>query len=95
MQYSHLLVIGIDDDEFYDARNVELGYLPPIEVQQELLSEAQAHWASQLTHNPLEARFREWSEAEKGILYQLEKELLALIPQEEQVRQQRSQFFDW
>lgn len=77
-QYCYLIVVGIDDKEFYEPQHLELCSMPPISMQQDINARLQEKHMGRVRRNPLEEQFKTWPEVERELLYQIEGELLEL-----------------
>lgn len=75
-QYCHLLVIAIDDGEFYEPQQIELRLVPSIEVQQAYLAQFHKWVSTVIKQAHVSKQPKNWLEAEREVRQHIEAELL-------------------
>ncbi len=75
-QYCHLVVIAIEDDEWYEQQQIELRLMPPLRVQQEYLAQFQKRVSTAIKQAHRDGHPKNWLEAEREVQQRIEAELL-------------------
>lgn len=75
-QYCHLMVIALNDNEFYEQQRIELHVLPPIKMQQDVLAQVRKRTSTIFKQAHLDGQAMNWGEAEQQARQYIEAVLL-------------------
>lgn len=76
--YADLIVIAFEHDEFYDLHTIELGIMPPVQSQQQILAGFSERVRQCMLHAAQEGRSLTRPKAELLVWHEFEEELLRL-----------------
>lgn len=76
--YLYLLILAFEPEEFYSAQEIELGVMPPDQVQQGVIATFQARVTRHLIEGGQRGETPGRSEAELQVWREIEEELLAI-----------------
>ncbi len=78
-QYSHLMVIGLNNDEFYERQQIDLQVLPSVKAQDDVLTQVRKRTSTVLKQAQDDGQFISWFEAEQSARQYIEAELLEKV----------------
>lgn len=87
-QYCNMLVIAMRDDEFYRVQQVNLGRMPSIAHQQDILRRMYRQVGEAVRQAPSQERPERWTVVEREMLQAIEGELLILGTQEQSTQRE-------
>lgn len=80
-QYANLISLAFAPEDFYDAKNIDLGVMPPASAQKPYFSQFRQRVANVMRQSWQNHQFMSSIHAEKLVWQQLEEELLSLPSQ--------------